>query len=151
MFQQNILLDLIEIVYLLRLYVIHSNIHPYECPLNISFQIQNRLLILPLAASSPIRLADLCLAVKLAESQHAYCFCTYFWQCNCSINRKCVSVGVCVNYLRLNKHLIFSACVHRNLLSLYIYKYMYILQQYIIIGTMYTPTHKHTYVHMIRT
>lgn len=59
---------------------------------------------------------------------------------------ECVIACVCVNYLRLNKHLIFSACVHSNLLSLNIYKCtMYIFTTYII-GTMCTPTHIHMYL-----
>lgn len=50
----------------------------------------------------------------------------------------CPCVTVCVNYLRLNKHLIFSACVHSNLLSLYICTHTYNIHT--CIG-MCTPTH----------
>lgn len=77
--------------------------------------------------------------IQFASPTHTHTYFS-FWQCNCLIHckRVCLCVTVCVNYLRLNKHLIFSACVHSNLLSLYICTHTYNIHT--CIG-MCTPTH----------
>lgn len=145
MFQQNILLDLIEIV---------------TCVTGYQFSNLRRLLILTLAIVSPIRFSKftvryyqsnkiICLMFLLVDQLVFGNVIVQLIECVCVF--ACASACVCVNYLRLNKHLTFSACIHSNLLSQYIYIHVY-KRTYIdtlleVQCVQCTPTHIHIYIH----